>query len=518
MSWWGLVKQRKNAGSSRSSRLASSTHQKIPPLSTTSSGNSPRRFRQCYRICLFLVSLLLVGMILSLKSSSSSSWLFFRYGTVFATVDEEQRNSYQQQQQKQQQQQQPQQAATLTTATHQVAVLQRHDMEQGRTTTTPTTTYQRAIFLISMGKDAAESAIVERCIVSIRRRGQWKGPVVLLTDAPSERYQLLTPVRENQEETSNHHDTSPAPPPPPLTIVVHPQRDHFNWNTLKDDMPYKRFKTFVLEYLDRDSRLDAIELVYYLDVDIVVGAPLDTYFQYAETTYQIPLGRPPSQPQQQSLHRLYLYKGNYPLPVQSGQLIMERYHTRNCLERWRSWLDNDHDLILDQLALRNVLNETTMENTATTTTTNNNSDNKKHCQLVLMEQEPHLHFPTKKTMVQMSSGSTGATTSTNEPPLPWPTLIHIKNSKTAGQIQWSIQKKFFRHILQLSPIEESEGVLFVPSGTSTVHSNASITMGVVSAAERRIKVARPMIILPSKAWSQQQQQKQQQQHGNEPTT
>jgi hypothetical protein len=203
---------------------------------------------------------------------------------------------------------------------------------------------------------------------------------------------------------------------------------------------------------------------------------------------------------------------------------MERHHTRNCLERWRSWLDNDHDLILDQLALRNLLNETTMENSSNDGNNDNNSFNdnnsKKRCQIVLMEQEPHLHFPSKQTMVQMSSSSVRSATtssSTNEPP-PLPTLIHIKNSKTAGQIQWSVQKKFFRHILQLSPVEESEGVLFVARGTCTVHGNASTTttttMSVVSTAvEHRIKVARPMIILPSKAWSQQQQQ----QKGNEPS-
>lgn len=54
---------------------------------------------------------------------------------------------------------------------------------------TDTDEQERAIFLISFGNDAAASTMVERCILSIRRRGDFHGPVVLLTDAPLERYQ-----------------------------------------------------------------------------------------------------------------------------------------------------------------------------------------------------------------------------------------------------------------------------------------------------------------------------------------
>lgn len=45
-----------------------------------------------------------------------------------------------------------------------------------------------AIALISFGESAAESTLLERCILSIRRRGQFDGYVVVITDAPEERY------------------------------------------------------------------------------------------------------------------------------------------------------------------------------------------------------------------------------------------------------------------------------------------------------------------------------------------
>ncbi len=47
---------------------------------------------------------------------------------------------------------------------------------------------KNAIALISFGERAAESTLLERCVLSIRRRGQFDGHVVVITDAPEERY------------------------------------------------------------------------------------------------------------------------------------------------------------------------------------------------------------------------------------------------------------------------------------------------------------------------------------------
>ncbi len=47
---------------------------------------------------------------------------------------------------------------------------------------------KRAIAMISFGESAAKSTLVERAVLSIRRRGKFDGQVVLITDAPEERY------------------------------------------------------------------------------------------------------------------------------------------------------------------------------------------------------------------------------------------------------------------------------------------------------------------------------------------
>ncbi len=46
----------------------------------------------------------------------------------------------------------------------------------------------RAIALISFGEAASESTLLERCILSIRRRGKFNGQVIVITDAPKDRY------------------------------------------------------------------------------------------------------------------------------------------------------------------------------------------------------------------------------------------------------------------------------------------------------------------------------------------
>ncbi len=48
--------------------------------------------------------------------------------------------------------------------------------------------HHRAIALISFGESAANSTLVERAVLSIRRRGAFNGPVMVLTDAPEKRY------------------------------------------------------------------------------------------------------------------------------------------------------------------------------------------------------------------------------------------------------------------------------------------------------------------------------------------
>ncbi len=48
---------------------------------------------------------------------------------------------------------------------------------------------KRAIALISFGESAAESPLLERAIMSVRRKGKFDGPIMVITDAAFERYE-----------------------------------------------------------------------------------------------------------------------------------------------------------------------------------------------------------------------------------------------------------------------------------------------------------------------------------------
>ncbi|KAL3800870.1 hypothetical protein ACHAWO_008820 [Cyclotella atomus] len=276
-----------------------------------------------------------------------------------------------------------------------------------------------AIFLISFGTEAAASTLVERCVLSLRRRGRYSGYIVVLTDAPPDRYEHVWD--EN-------------------VIVMHPQKEHMldedgePLHYSKDNMSLKpkRFKTFVLDYVDMDSRLDDVELVYYLDIDILAGDSLDGLFQGLEKQYQVKGYRP-----KEDVSKLYFVT---PLskewPLQSGTMIAERGTSQHCLRLWREEIDAmlKTGRGRDQDALRNIYIR--ME-----------SGDEKKCQLVRMDNENYISFPTPRNFAKLSaSGAQHAN------------LIHISNSLFAKKIEEEEQNHYIHQILQLSEEEVASGI------------------------------------------------------------
>ena len=319
----------------------------------------------------------------------------------------------------------------------------------------------RIIFVLSMGQDASKSTIVERCLLSIRRRGEYLGFVVLLTDAPYSRYQRL------QDYDSNF-------------IVLHPQHSQdWNWK-LRNDMPYKRFKTYILEYIEKDSRFDTVQLVYYIDIDIVIGKPLMHMFHYLESKYNITQTmsnvvdtRTKSSSTGTSTttsdSHVYFFKGNYPWrPLQGGQFILIRYNSDYCLHKWRYYIDEHPQDDKDQSVLTLLLNESLKQESEATLTTSaavsmssrmelhsknaaatNHSiahnQHHQHCHFSIMEQYPHLQFVNVTTMIDLT---------TKIPPEKFPTMIHIKNTEHGHWISNDIQEKFFQRILNITSRKE----------------------------------------------------------------
>jgi len=279
-----------------------------------------------------------------------------------------------------------------------------------------------AIFLISFGEQAADSTLVERCVLSLRRRGQWTGYIVLLTDASPSRY-------EDWDEENN-------------VIVMHPREEHFNgaggkpleFNRETLSLKVKRFKTYVLDYVDMDKRLNKIEVIYYLDIDIIAGNKLEHLFrskqQMIESPHQLRGGGGGGG--LSTLHFFTPISSEY--PFQSGTFVVKRTSSRHCLELWRREIENiaGGTLGMDQAALRTIHDQI-------------KAGFETKCRLIRMDNEDFLSFLKPKNFNKISKLSS------------YTTLIHLSNSKFAKWMDEEQQNTFLHAVLQLSEEEIQSG-------------------------------------------------------------
>ena len=284
--------------------------------------------------------------------------------------------------------------------------------------------HSRAIVLLSMGPGAAESTLVERCVISIRFRGRFQGPILLLTDASADRFALLT-----QEDDQ--------------LVLMHPLLPDWNF-ALKRDLPYKRFKTYILSYLERDDRLQHVSLAYYLDFDLVVGQDLQPWFDHVESQYFIhrPTGSDEnieSPPSSLEASEFVLFEGNVS-PLQGGQFVVQKGRSEGCLKRWRTYMDADVDEHKDQVSLTKMWNDQQFRQTQHG---NRKKSKNSHCILHRMAQKPYLSFLSSKEMASLQSGENGPNA------VVYPTLMHIKNTHHAQLIPENIQREFYQNLLQL---------------------------------------------------------------------
>jgi len=264
----------------------------------------------------------------------------------------------------------------------------------------------RLIFLISMGEQAKESKMVERFVWSARHRGQWNGYILLLTDAPIERYARLSQ----------------------RFVVMNPQDKHFD-KRFKDDMPYKRFKTRIIDYTNRDKRLDKVQLIYYLDVDNIVGNSLPDMFDDLESKYNIPNTENTNAGKWlATIPRVWFFVNKYKdKSVQGGQFIVDRKTSGRCLKAWRDKIDANITEAKDQPALHKI----------------RGNGRNQECQIITMMSKSHIVFPTNKTIHRAVREIKNGVVQT------YPALVHIKNScnKTA-QIDTRAEETYVQDIVR----------------------------------------------------------------------
>ena len=225
-------------------------------------------------------------------------------------------------------------------------------------------------------------------------------------------------------------------------IVMHPLDEHLNAD---DGIPLKftrdntslkpkRFKTFIIDYMDMDKRLESVELIYYLDIDIMAGDAMGPLFNKIEDKYEVS-----REERSEGSSKLYFFT---PLsnewPLQGGTFIVERRSSRHCLELWRKEIDalTISGRGRDQDALRTVYERI-------------QTGEEDRCELVRMENENFISFPTPRTFNVLVKQSKHQSS--------FPGLIHISNSVFAKWIDEDIQTNYISDVLQLSEEEKQSG-------------------------------------------------------------
>lgn len=257
------------------------------------------------------------------------------------------------------------------------------------------------VFLISMGEDAYRSSIVERSLLSIRKKGKFLGPVLLLTDAPVARYQFLLGRDPN-------------------LIVQHPRTEDWVWNS---GVIYKRFKTYILEYVNLEPRLSLVKFVHYLDIDVIVGNHLQPWFDYTHKLYTTT-----SRDDESTI--IFFAGKTSKWPVQSGQFVLKRNKSERCLLEWRSLMDKNKNKKKDQDLLKIMYQEEISQASL-------------GCKIHLLPRKEGnwLYFVIN------------ALRADNLPKNPLPTLIHIMNSPMKFKKHERAYTKMFQLVLDLTAEE-----------------------------------------------------------------
>jgi len=353
---------------------------------------------------------------------------------------------------------------------------------------------RRAIVIISTGEKAANMSMVERFIWSARNIGEYRGWIVLITDANKYRYEDLAvaaPPKKQEETRRDNVDVNTKN----KFLVFRPSENKFSKITKHRrftqslDMNSKIFKTYILQYADIDSRLDSIELFYYLDVDIVFGNRVQPFFEGLERLYEI--GRSEVVPhgissnigiqnnsenesitstdRQKESAKIFFFEGNGNNKIQGGQIVLDRNSSQPCLERWRELMlgRRKRRNLKDQMFLTRMLKEQkqrSKEKTATTSivatqnTTEKPEKKRPDCEIILMKQKSEwIQFPELKDI----EDRTAKMQQSDAKRPSYPTLVHFRNSaKVMKHVEEEQLQMYMRDLLGFDQDEKDKlGIL-----------------------------------------------------------
>ena len=297
-----------------------------------------------------------------------------------------------------------------------------NDSNEGKVATIPRE--KDAVALIAFG-NATQTRLVERCVRSVRSRGNWTSWIVILTDQLG-RYDELQAMDDRVIVLLPRHDDMEDIPDSKFKLVK---------------MKYKRFKMLLPSYFDMDSRLSPAQRILYLDIDNVVCQPIlpwmDKEWKKSESL-RMELWNQHNQKNQTSYIQMF-EESRAARVAHSGVILMHRQESRGCLDHWKMRLDQwPRRYTRDQAILREMMK-------AGYEITN--------CQILVWKRHErkskNLIFPIEKDFVKRN----------------YVRFLHITNTYWASQTSADIQEAFLEDALLLTPAERNSN----ESLAKTVH-------------------------------------------------
>lgn len=317
---------------------------------------------------------------------------------------------------------------------------------------------KRAIVIISTGETASNTTMVERFVYSARNIGNFDGWIILITDADADRYHNLSVAgipKSKRSGASMVRTRLGDKNEFNKFLVFHTQEERFasisKFDKFKAEntMSSKIFKTYILQYANKDERLNDVELFYYLDVDIVFGNPVRPLFTELEQRYKI--GNlykrnnleitenvtAANTTEESKEAKIYFFKGNRGQKIQGGQFVLDRTRSQPCLDRWRQLMLEQRNVtyLKDQTQLTMMLDEQ-RERKKNQTATKSSID----CKIKLMKQNNTLiQFP------ELSDITRWRRRRGKEPPV----LVHFRNSASVMKnVDEGSLERYMRELLR----------------------------------------------------------------------
>jgi hypothetical protein len=293
---------------------------------------------------------------------------------------------------------------------------------------------QTAVAVISFG-NATASTYVERCLRSLRMRGNFHGHFVVVTDASPGRYASLKVD--------------------PHVVVLQAQQQDLNTGVKYKTtaMLYKRFKTLLPAYMDLDDRLKEIRTILYMDVDILVTNDLHLFLHHYHEDVVKPFKQSKEFRRSKSYCAHFVGCTRYPgwkkgflqpppsecdtkyVVTDGGLFVLDRVESVGCMDKWRHEWDRVLTTPRDQQLLRNIQRRIRNQKKW-------NKAKKKPCSYLSLDNKKHYFVPAKENEFMKPQFSKTFTHLTNT------NIVHF------GVVRDEVMQNYLKKAL-LIPEEES---------------------------------------------------------------